>query len=220
MGKNHFSTKCLAITAKFAQLRLLLGYMMVHPGKKLLFMGTEFGQFTEWKDKEELDWNLFEYDMHQKIHEYSKQLVRIYKRSKPLYELDDTYDGFEWIDADNNDQSIFSFIRKGSGLDDFLIVICNFGEKPYENYRIGIPKEGSYREILNSDAEIYGGANNHNKKVLKTISTPFHGKPYQLEMTIPPFGISILRPVKQRKEIDDNGKEKVRRHAIGRRKGQ
>ena len=204
---------------KFAQLRLLLGYMMVHPGKKLLFMGTEFGQFSEWKDKEQLDWHLLDYDMHQKMHAYTKQLIKIYKRSKPLYELDSTYDGFEWIDANNSEQSIFSFIRKGTAEDDFLIVICNFGENTYENYRVGAPKEGTYREILNSDADIFGGANNFNKKVLKTISEDYHGRPCSLEMTIPPFGITVLRPVKQRKEQDNNGKEQVRRHAIGRRKG-
>lgn len=205
---------------KFAQLRLLLGYMMAHPGKKLLFMGTEFGQFAEWKDKEELDWNLFDYDMHKKIHVFSKQLVKIYKRSKPFYELDHTFEGFEWIDANNTDQSIFSFIRKGSGIDDFLIIVCNFGEYPYENYKVGVPKDGVYREILNSDAEIFGGANHLNKKLLKSISKPYHGKPCQLEMTIPPFGITVLRPVKKRKELENDGKEKVRRHAVGRRKRQ
>ncbi len=205
---------------KFAQLRLLLGYMMVHPGKKLLFMGTEFGQFAEWKDKEELDWNLFEYDMHKKINVFSKQLVKVYKRSKPFYELDHTFEGFEWIDANNSDQSIFSFIRKGSGTDDFLIVICNFSEYPYEDYKVGVPKEGIYREILNSDAEIFGGSNHLNKKLLKTISEPYHGKPCQLEMKIPPFGITVLRPVKKRKELENDGKEKVRRHAVSRRKRQ
>lgn len=204
---------------KFAQLRLLLGYMMAHPGKKLLFMGTEFGQFAEWKDKEELDWNLFDYEMHQKMDAYCKQLLKIYKRSKPLYELDHTYEGFEWIDVNNSEQSIFSFIRKGSSPDDFLIIVCNFSESTYETYKVGVPKEGSYREILNSDAAIYGGANNHNKKVLKTVAEPYHGKPHHVEMTIPPFGITVLRPVKQRKELGENGKEKVRRHAIGRRKG-
>lgn len=203
---------------KFAQLRLLLGYMIAHPGKKLLFMGTEFGQFSEWKDKEELDWNLFEYDMHEKMYEYFKQLMKIYKRSKPLYELDNTYEGFEWIDANNSHQSIFSFIRKGKNEEDFLITICNFSEFPYENFKIGVPKEGSYREILNSDVSIFGGADFHNKKVLKAVSEEFHGKPYSVEMTIPPFGISILRPVKPRKENNNHGKEKVRRHAVGRRK--
>jgi 1,4-alpha-glucan branching enzyme len=203
---------------KFAQLRLLLGYMMAHPGKKLWFMGTEFGQFAEWKDKEELDWNLFDYDMHQKFDEYTKQLIKIYKRSKPFYELDHTSDGFEWIDVNNTEQSIFSFIRKGTRSDDFLIVICNFRENPYEHYKIGVPKDGSYREILNSDAEVFGGANYQNKKILKTKNEPYHGKPVSLEMTIPPFGITVLRPVKQRKDLVENGKEKVRRHAVGRRK--
>lgn len=203
---------------KFAQLRLLLGYMMTHPGKKLLFMGTEFGQFAEWKDKEELDWNLLDYEMHQKVNAYLKQLIKIYKRSKPLYELDHTPEGFEWIDVNNTEQSIFSYIRKGKSEDDFLIVVCNFREYPYEGYKIGVPKEGQYREILNSDAALYGGADYHNKKVLQAQPESYHGKPYSIDMTIPPFGISVLRPVKQRKETKNHGKEKVRRHAVGRRK--
>ena len=203
---------------KFAQLRLLLGYMIAHPGKKLLFMGTEFGQFVEWKDKEKLDWNLLEYDMHQKIHAYSKQLNKIYKRSKPLFELDDTYDGFEWIDVDNVEQSIFSFIRKGKNVDDILIVVCNFKEFPYEGYQVGVPKEGNYREILNSDATLFGGSDYQNKKLLTAVPEEYHGKPCSLRMTIPPFGISILRPVKHRKENKNETKEKVRRHAVGRRK--
>ena len=98
---------------KFAQLRLLLGYMIGHPGKKLLFMGFELGQFSEWKDKEQFDWQLFGFDMHLKIFAYIKELFKIYKRSKPLYELDHHHDGFEWIDVDNSRQSIFSFIRRG-----------------------------------------------------------------------------------------------------------
>ncbi len=126
---------------KFAQLRLLLGYMMAHPGKKLLFMGTEFGQFSEWKDKEQLDWNLFDYEMHQKINEYTKQLWKIYKRSKPFYELDHTFDGFEWIDVDNSEQSIFSFIRKGVSPDDFLIVVCNFSEYHMKIIKLGCQKK-------------------------------------------------------------------------------
>lgn len=98
---------------KFAQLRLLLGYLMTHPGKKLLFMGGEFGQFDEWKDLEDLDWELHDFEMHRILNDYFKKLMQLYKDSKALWELDHSYEGFEWIDADNKDQSIFSFIRKG-----------------------------------------------------------------------------------------------------------
>jgi 1,4-alpha-glucan branching enzyme len=202
---------------KFAQLRLLLGYMFSHPGKKLLFMGFEFGQFDEWKDKEQLDWQLFEFDMHQKLNAYVKELIKIYKRSKPLFELDHLYSGFDWIDVNNQDQSIFSFIRKGKNDDDYLLIVCNFTERSYVNYKVGAPADCRYRELFNSDAIDFGGSGQTNNKVLRVVNEPYHGKPYTLEMNIPPFGISILRPVKSRKERKGSGKEKVRSHASSRR---
>ncbi|MED3561778.1 1,4-alpha-glucan branching protein GlgB [Bacillus xiapuensis] len=202
---------------KFAQLRLLLGYMFAHPGKKLLFMGFEMGQFSEWKDKEQLDWNLLDYEMHQKMNVYVKELTKFYKRSKPLFELDHLQDGFEWIDVNNHHQSIFSFIRKGKKLDENLIVICNFTGVGYENYCVGIPFTGEYREVFNSDYEKFGGAGWINKKKIISIEEPYHRQKYSVELTIPPFGFLIIRPVKKRKERKGNGKEKVRSHAIGRR---
>ncbi|PKG22224.1 1,4-alpha-glucan branching protein GlgB [Niallia nealsonii] len=205
---------------KFAQFRLLIGFMMAHPGKKLLFMGAEFAQFSEWKDKEQLDWLLYDYDMHKKANDFIKAILKIYKRSKPLYELDHVYEGFEWIDVNNRDQSIFSFIRKGKKPEDFLIVICNFTYHTYEDYLIGVPNDGSYREILNSDAEEFGGANYINKKVIKAQEGSFHGRPFSVQLTIPAFSITILRPVQHRKERKGNGKEEMRGNAIGRRQGE
>jgi 1,4-alpha-glucan branching enzyme len=202
---------------KFAQLRLLLGYMFAHPGKKLLFMGFELGQFSEWKDKEQLDWNLLDYEMHQNVNHYVKQLTKIYKRSKPLYELDHKHDGFEWIDCNNESQSVFSFIRKGETENDYLIIICNFTGVHYPEYKIGVPYQSEFREILNSDHQDFGGAGLVNKKTFIAEEEPFHGKPYSVNVTIPPFGIQIIRPVKKRKERKGNGKEKVRGNAIGRR---
>ncbi|GHH97393.1 1,4-alpha-glucan branching protein GlgB [Neobacillus kokaensis] len=202
---------------KFAQLRLMLGYMFAHPGKKLLFMGFEFGQFAEWKDKEQLDWNLMEYEMHQKVNLYVKMLTKLYKRSKALYELDHLQDGFEWIDADNNEQSIFSFIRRGKKEEDLLIIVCNFTGVGYKEYKVGVPNPGVYREVFNSDHEEYGGGGRINKKTLTAAAEPFHGMPYSLNVTIAPFGFQILRPIKKRKERKGNGKEKVRSHAFSRR---
>ncbi|EKN65953.1 glycogen branching enzyme [Neobacillus bataviensis LMG 21833] len=202
---------------KFAQLRLLLGYMFAHPGKKLLFMGFEFGQFAEWKDKEQLDWHLLEYDMHRNLNTYVKVITKLYKRSKALYELDHLQDGFEWIDANNSHQSIFSFIRKGKKAEEFLLIICNFTGVNYPVYKIGVPKEGEYREILNSDQEEYGGAGLTNKKTILSKDEPFHGQPFSIEVTIPPFGFQMIRPVKKRKERKGNGKEKVRSHVVSRR---
>jgi 1,4-alpha-glucan branching enzyme len=189
---------------KFAQLRLLLGYMIGHPGKKLLFMGCELGQFSEWKDKEQLDWQLLGYDMHQKIFAYIKELLKIYKRSKPLYEWDHRHDGFEWIDVSNSGQSIFTFVRRGSSENDLLVFVCNFTPVVYQNYLVGMPLEGSYREILNSDEESFGGSGVVNKKALVTIDQPFHGRPCSIKLSIPPYGISVLRPIKHRKERMDN----------------
>lgn len=215
-GKKSLLNKMPGIyEEKFAQLRLLLGFMFAHPGKKLLFMGFELGQFSEWKDQEQLDWNLLDYDMHRKMNVFVKELVKVYKRSKPLYELDHLEEGFEWIDVNNHEQSVFSFIRKGKN-GDILIIICNFTGETYSNYRIGVPKEGTYREILNSNSEPFGGTGFINKSVLKADGIPFHGKPFSIKMKIPPFGISVLRPVKKRKERKGNGKKKMRGHAIGR----
>ncbi|MDP4164803.1 MAG: alpha amylase C-terminal domain-containing protein, partial [Bacillota bacterium] len=201
---------------KFAQLRLLLGFMYTHPGKKLTFMGTELGQFSEWKDKEQLDWNLFEYGMHVKLNLFIIELNKLYKRSKPLFELDHRSEGFEWIDVNNHSQSIFSFIRKGVNPDELLVIICNFTEKNYSDYRVGVPLSASYREILNSDSRDFGGAGITNKKVVKAEEVPFHGRPFSLTMNIPSFGISILRPVKQRKGREQNEEETLRSHVAGR----
>ncbi|WP_045523839.1 1,4-alpha-glucan branching protein GlgB [Neobacillus niacini] len=202
---------------KFAQLRLLLGYMFAHPGKNLLFMGFELGQFSEWKDKEQLDWNLLDYEMHQNVNLYVKQLTKLYKRSKALYELDHMHDGFEWIDCNNYSQSVFSFIRKGKTENDYLVIICNFTGVHYPEFKIGVPAQVEFREIFNSDHTDFGGAGFVNKKTFMALEEPFHGRPYSVNVTIPPFGFQIIRPVKKRKERKGNGKEKVRSHAIGRR---
>jgi 1,4-alpha-glucan branching enzyme len=181
-------------------------------------MGFELGQFAEWKDKEQLDWNLMDYEMHQKLNAYVKLLTKVYKRSKALYELDHLQDGFEWIDANNSHQSIFSFLRKGKKTEELLVVICNFTGVNYPVYRIGVPKLGEYREIFNSDQIEYGGTGLVNKKTVFAEDEPFHGQPYSLNLTIPPFGFQIIRPVKKRKERKGNGKEEVRSHVISRRK--
>jgi 1,4-alpha-glucan branching enzyme len=201
---------------KFAQLRLLYGYLIAHPGKKLLFMGGEFGQFDEWKDLEQLDWVLFDFDMHRKMDEYVKELVHFYKKQKALYELDHSPEGFEWIDVNNAEQSIFSFIRRGKKENDFLIVVCNFTDVVYHNYKIGVPLNASYKEVFNSDDVSYGGSGQMNRKTLTAVEEPFHGKPYHVCMTIPPYAVSILRPIRKRGERERNDSQKVRRHATRR----
>lgn len=203
---------------KFAQLRLLYGYFFAHPGKKLLFMGGEFGQFDEWKDLEELDWMLYDFDMHRNLNGYMKDLIKIYKRSKPLYELDHNPDGFEWIDVNNHHQQIFSFIRKSKENQEIFIVVSNFSEHPYHSYKVGVPIETEYIEVINSDDEVYGGSGIVNKKALKSVDESFHGQPFCIEMNIPPFGISILRAKRKRGERKQHVKKEMRSDVIGRRK--
>ncbi|WP_121665076.1 1,4-alpha-glucan branching enzyme [Metabacillus litoralis] len=200
---------------KFAQLRLLYAYMFTHPGKKLLFMGGEFGQYDEWKDLAQLDWILEDYEMHNKMRSYFKHLLSNYNKQKSLFEVDHSFEGFEWIDADNRDQSIFSFIRKGQKENEMLVVVCNFKPIVYYDYKIGVPIDTEYVEIVNSDAEEFGGSNQLNKKNLKAIEGEFHGRPYHLSMTIPPYGAVILRAVKKRGE-NKNGKKTMRSNVTSR----
>ncbi|QOR65995.1 1,4-alpha-glucan branching enzyme [Cytobacillus suaedae] len=204
---------------KFAQLRLLYGYLITHPGKKLLFMGGEFGQFSEWKDDSELDWNLDDYRMHQHLREYSKELFKIYKKQRSLYELDNSDEGFEWIDVNNHDQSIFSFVRKGKKENDLTVIVCNFTPETYHEYKVGVPLLASYKEVMNSDDTAFGGSGQINKGKLIGEEGQYHGKPFHIKMTIPPYGISIVRPIKSRGEKNNDDQKKVRRNAIGRGQG-
>ncbi len=203
---------------KFAQYRLLLSYMVAHPGKKLLFMGSELAPFSEWKDLEELDWHLLEYDMHKKFHAYSRELLHLYKNTQSLYELDHRSDGFEWIDVNNSEQQIFSFIRKAKNPCDYLIVICNFSPKVYHQYKIGVPIAQGYEEIWNSDEERFGGSNQINQHRLYVHHEVFHGKPCFVEMTIPPYAAVFLSPIALEEETVD-GERELCSDAISRRKG-
>ncbi|MCA1032506.1 1,4-alpha-glucan branching enzyme [Bacillus timonensis] len=195
--------------SKFAQLRLLLGYLLTHPGKKLLFMGAELAQFSEWKDFSQLDWNLEEYDMHKKSNAYVKELLRVYKKYKALHEVDHDPSGFEWIDVNNNEQSIFSFIRKAKKKNEDLIVVCNFKPNVYEEFKVGVPQLTNYIEEFNSDFEEFGGTDRRNRKRMKAIDEPFHNQRYHISITIPPFGVCIFRPVKKRGERVKHGSKKM-----------
>jgi len=201
---------------KFAQLRVLFGYYLSHPGKKLLFMGSEFGQFDEWKDLEQVDWMIKDYEYHSKMNKYFKELLSIYKKNKSLYEVDNHWDGFSWIDANNADQSVFSFIRKGKNKDDYVIVICNFREISYDTYRIGVPAKHRYKELLSSDYVQFGGESKINRSAIESEEIPYHGLPYSIEIALPAFSFTIIRPVKMRKGISSNGSEKMRSNVTSR----
>ncbi|MBR1444728.1 MAG: 1,4-alpha-glucan branching protein GlgB [Firmicutes bacterium] len=180
---------------KFANLRVSYGFMYGHPGKKLLFMGGEFGQFIEWNEKQALDWFLLGYDLHQQMQDYVKDLNHLYKDESALWEYDFSPEGFEWIDCDDADRSIFSFIRKGKTMDDTLIFVCNFTPNSYETFKLGVPYEGCYKEILNSDDSKYGGSGIVNPNVLWSQKSESHKRYDSIWMRVPPLGVSILKKV-------------------------
>ena len=193
---------------KFAGLRLYLAYMMGHPGKKLTFMGYEFAQFIEWREYEQLEWKLIEnFEMHKVTQDYCKTLNRFYKEHNALWELDYDTNGFEWIDADNANQSIFTFIRKGNKTKDALIFVCNFTPVVYHDFRIGVPYNAEYSEIFNSDKREFGGSNQLNEDVILSEKIEYHNKPYSIALKVPPMAVSILSIKKLVKSSERNAIE-------------
>ncbi len=178
---------------KFANLRLLLGYMYAQSGKKLLFMGSEFGQWNEWQHEATLDWNLLDFDSHRQLQHWVADLNQNYRHESALYELDFQSAGFEWIDCNDSDHSTISFLRKGRAKDDVVLVVCNFTPVPRFNYRLGVPKGGFWKEILNSDAKEYGGSGMGNFGGLTADHHSFHGRHYSLNLTLPPLAILFLK---------------------------
>ncbi|MGG4033723.1 1,4-alpha-glucan branching protein GlgB [Paenibacillus cisolokensis] len=179
---------------KFAQLRLFFGYWMTHPGKKLLFMGSEFGQFDEWKDTEALDWFLLDYELHAKMKLYSRKLNRLYKERPALWEKDTDPGGFEWIDAHNAGQSVISFVRRGNRHGDCVVAVCNFSRQAYRDYRIGVPAPGRYRQLVNSDDRSFGGASALRRKPYVSEPVPMHGRNDSIRIGLPPLSFLLLAP--------------------------
>lgn len=178
---------------KLANLRLLLGYMYAHPGKKLVFMGSEFAQWTEWNHDKSIDWHLLQYGPHQGVHQWMKDLNWLYKTEPALFERDFTPEGFEWIDLNDYNQGVISFIRKSADGKSQVIVVCNFTPMTWQGYSIGVPQEGFYKEILNSDASLYGGSGQGNMGGKNADPVSFHGRPCSLSLTIPPLGLLFLK---------------------------
>lgn len=178
---------------RFANLRLLYGYMFTHPGTKLLFMGAEFGQIKEWNFEGSLDWHLLEYDFHKGIKNYITDLNSVYKNYPALYEKQFEADGFEWINYTDNENAVLSYIRKGKNEKDTLIVICNFTPVVREDYRFGLPKNGKLIELFNSDATIYGGSGLSNSNPISIVSIPWNGRDFSAAINLPPLGISIFK---------------------------
>jgi 1,4-alpha-glucan branching enzyme len=182
---------------KFANLRLLLGYMFAQPGKKLLFMGGEFGQWREWNHDQSLDWHLLQYPSHAGVKSWVEDLNRFYCSQPALYQKDYEFGGFEWIDCKDVDSSIISFLRQGQSADDTLIIVCNFTPVTRFNYMIGAPRMGYWIEMLNSDARDYGGSGQGNLGGVEASPIPLHGRPSSLTITLPPLALVIFKLQKE-----------------------
>ncbi|MGK7899013.1 MAG: 1,4-alpha-glucan branching enzyme [Xenococcus sp. (in: cyanobacteria)] len=178
---------------KFANIRALFSYMYAHPGKKTMFMSMEFGQWNEWNVWSDLDWDLLQYQPHQTLKQFFSDLNSLYKSEPALYDRDFEEPGFDWIDCSDNNHSVVSFLRRSKNPNDFLVVVCNFTPQPHSHYRIGVPEEGYYNELFNSDAGKYGGSNMGNMGGKWTDEWSFHNLPYSLDLCLPPLAVLVLK---------------------------
>jgi 1,4-alpha-glucan branching enzyme len=178
---------------RFANLRLLFGYQFAQPGKKLLFMGGEFGQRSEWDHEHSLDWHLLDQPLHAGLRRWVEDLNGLYRREPALHEKDADPSGFEWIEPNDPSFSVLAFLRSGRSTHDVILVACNFTPVPRSDYRVGVPRDGVWREILNSDAHIYGGTGWGNLGGLESLQTGAHGRPSSLSLTLPPLACVFLK---------------------------
>lgn len=193
---------------KFANLRVFYAYWMAHPGKKLLFMGGEFGQFIEWKYYDSLDWHILTYPKHKEIQRYTKALNRLYVDHPAFWENDCSWDGFSWLDCNDSAHSIVAFMRMGKKTTDRLVVICNFTPVVRHDYRIGVPA-GKYREIFNSDAPEFGGSGIINYGIRETEKIVSNGQEESLSLLLPPLGAVILEPIAEEEPLLTRVQEKA-----------
>jgi 1,4-alpha-glucan branching enzyme len=178
---------------KYANLKALYGYMFTHPGKKLLFMGGEFAQWKEWAHEESLEWNALEHRTHLDVQRWVKDLNDLYRREPALHELDFDPAGFEWVDFNDVNHSIVSYLRKGSSTPDVILVVCNFTPVAHGDYRVGVPFAGPWKELLNSDAKEYGGRGLGNLGAVEAVPEPLHGRSHSLRLTLPPLGVLVFK---------------------------
>jgi len=193
-GKSNILGKIPGDTwQKFANVRCLFAYMFTHPGKKTLFMGMEFGQWSEWNVWGDLEWHLLQYAPHQQLKQFVTDLNRLYRSEPALYTQDFSQSGFEWIDCSDNRHSVASFIRRAKDSDDFILTVCNFTPQPHSHYRVGVPEPGFYTELLNSDAREYGGSNMGNLGGKWADEWSCQNRSYSLDLCLPPLGVLILK---------------------------
>jgi 1,4-alpha-glucan branching enzyme len=178
---------------KFANLRALYAYMYAQPGKKLLFMGSEFGQWSEWTHDAQLEWHLLNHPLHAGLQQWMRDLNRLYREQPALHELDCDPGGFEWVDCGDAESSTVSLIRKPRSNAAIILVVCNFTPVPRPNYRVGAPHGGFWAEIANSDAHQYGGGNMGNLGGVEAVPVPLHGRRYSVTLTLPPLAVLFFR---------------------------
>jgi 1,4-alpha-glucan branching enzyme len=178
---------------KHASLRALYGYMYGHPGKKLMFMGSEFGQWREWNYDASLDWHLLDDRMHESLRRWVRDLNHTYQRERSLHEVDFEDSGFRWIECQDAENSLVSMIRRARDPQDFTVMVASFTPVPRPDYRIGVPEGGWYREIINSDSEAYGGSNMSNGGGVHADASPMHGFDYSISLVVPPLGFVMLK---------------------------
>jgi 1,4-alpha-glucan branching enzyme len=179
---------------QFANLRVLFGYMYAQPAKKLLFMGGEFGQWNEWNHDVSLDWHLLRDPRHRGLQRWVRDLNTLYRGAPALHQLENDPAGFEWVDCNDSEQSVISLLRKGKTPGDVVLFVCNFTPVPRHNYRVGVSQGGHWEEVLNSDAPLYGGSGQGNIGGVTAAPLPWHGRPYMLNVTVPPLGMVVFRP--------------------------
>ncbi len=190
---------------KFAQLKQYYAYAIAHPGKKLLFMGGEFGQFVEWRPSEELDWMLLDYESHDNLHKFVRSLNHFYLENKALWQIEDSWDGFTWINANDEDNSVISFIRRGRAKGSEVIVVCNFTPVRRDSYVIGVPSGGEYVIALSSDDKRFGGASKTGT-VVKARKKGFEEFKYSLELELAPLTTIYLKKKPRPKKKTDSKK--------------
>ncbi len=190
---------------RFANLRLLYGYMYTHPGTKLLFMGGEFGQTSEWNHDRSLDWHLLDHSFHQGVHRLTKDLNNLYKTERALYHYSFDERGFKWVDYSDHQNSVIIYQRKSDIKEDDLIVICNFTPEVRSHYRIGVPYRGEWKEIFNSDNLAYSGSGVLNQGMIFTSPVKYHGWDYSVSITLPPLGIIVLKLEREQAEFELGG---------------
>ncbi|MBV8864534.1 MAG: alpha amylase C-terminal domain-containing protein [Acidobacteriaceae bacterium] len=184
--------------------------MYGHPGKKLLFMGSEFGQTAEWNSEAQLEWWLLQFPVHQKLKAFCAAINQLYRSEPAMYEIDFQYKGFEWIDFHDADHSIVIFVRRAKRPEDYLVFACNFTPQPHYKYRIGFPEAGLHLEIFNSDAGIFGGSNLGNFGAVEAVKAPSHGRPASAEIVLPPLGVVVFKPTRPAPPLPDSAAQEVK----------